>query len=433
MTVCVHGLGYIGLATAALFANEGHDVTGYDVDEAVRTRLREGNPDVGEPDLAAFVERALGDGLSVSDEPVPADYQMVCVPTPYDHAAGRAVLSSVEAASETIAGLVRPGDTVVVESTVPPGTTSGPVARRLATSELVPGEDLELVYTPETVLPGNTVMELRENDRIVGGVDRASTAAVRDLYEPAITGTIHEATDPTTAEFVKLAQNAARDVEIAYANSLALLADDHGVDVRGAIDLANSHPRVDVLDPGPGVGGHCLPVDPLFLGQDSDETTLVDAARAVNDRMPGHVVERLAGALGSLEDATIAVLGITYKGNVQDTRNSPGLAIARHLSEDAVEAAEAPTGGDAPTPRAATDGIDPAVDVRVFDPMLSVGSLEAAVAGVDAVVFAAAHDAFADLDPARVAAGLDRRVVVDPVDVLDRDQWRDHGFDVVTL
>jgi len=430
MTVCVHGLGYIGLATAALFANEGHEVTGYDVDESVRARLRAGDPDVGEPAFEAFVERALEGGLAVSDEPVPAEYHMVCVPTPYDHEGERAVLSAVEAASETIADLVRPGDTVVVESTVPPGTTTGPVARRLAASGLEPGADLKLGYTPETVLPGNTVTELRENDRIVGGVDRASTAAVRDLYGPVTSGRIHEAPDPTTAEFVKLAQNAARDVEIAYANSLALLADDYGVDARAALELANSHPRVDILDPGPGVGGHCLPVDPLFLGQDSAETTLIDAARAVNDRMPDHVVDRLATALGSLEGATVAVLGVTYKGNVRDTRNSPGLAIARRLSEDAVEA---PAGNDASTPRAATDGTGPAVDVRVFDPVLGVGSLADATVGADAVVLAAAHDAFADLDPDRVAAALDRQVVVDPVDLLEHNRWRGHGFDVVTL
>jgi nucleotide sugar dehydrogenase len=446
MKICVHGLGYIGLASAALFATDGHEVVGYDVDDRVTERLRAGDPDVSEPSFASFVERALDTNLVVGDDPVAADYHLVCVPTPYDQEREQAVLSAVEQATETVAGLVRRGDTVVIESTVPPGTTSNLVAGTLTTATLAPGEGIELGYTPETVMPGNTITELRTNDRIVGGVDAASTAAIRELYDPVTDGTIHTAPDPTTAEFVKLAQNAARDVEIAYANSLALLADDYGVDVRTAIELANSHPRVDLLDPGPGVGGHCIPIDPLFLGQESDETTLIDAARSINDRMPGHVVDRLGETLGSIDGANVAIFGITYKGDVRDTRNSPGLAIARRLSEDdaaleanAAEASE-PLDPDTETdpdypeqPRAATDGTAPAVDVRVYDPVLGVGRLDDAVGGADAVVLATAHEAFADLDPGRIGERVARRVVVDPLDLLDADRWTDHGFDVVTL
>jgi UDP-N-acetyl-D-mannosaminuronic acid dehydrogenase len=431
MTICVHGLGYVGLATAAHFANHGHSVVGFDTDDAVLARLRRGEPATGEAELEAYVEQALSDGLTVSDEPVPADYHLVCVPTPYDRGRGAADLRYVEAAARNVATQLREGDTVVLESTVPPGTTRGRFAGPLEEAGFDPGRDVELGYTPETILPGNTVTELRTNDRIVGGVDRRSTESITELYRPVTTGKVYPAPDTTTAEFVKLAQNAARDVEIAYANTLALVADDYGVDVRSAIALANNHPRVDILDPGPGVGGHCLPVDPLFLGRRSGETDLLDCARRINDRMPDHVVERLDDALGGLDGATVALLGLSYKGNVADTRNSPGLAILRRLTGEV-----APVRSSEVAVR--TDGSHPDVDVRVHDPRVTdapveLRSLKDAVDGADAVVLAAGHDEFAGLDPDPVGELLARRLVVDPIGLLDRDRWTNNGFEVVGL
>jgi len=424
MTVCVHGLGYVGISTAALFANHGHDVTGFDVDESIVSRLQRGESHVGEPALDAFVERALSGGLSASDHVVAADHHMVCVPTPFDDGADEADLTYVEAAGRNIAAELRPGDVVVLESTVPPGTTTGPFRRALEESGLVAGEDFHLAYSPETVMPGNTVSELRTNDRIVGGVDDDSTRVVAPLYDDVTEGEVHEAPCATAAEFVKVAQNAARDVEIAFANTLALVADDYGIDVRTAIELANEHPRVDVLDPGPGVGGHCLPFDPLFLRQGSDRTELVDAARAVNDRMPGYVVDKLLRALEGTRDPTVAVLGVAYKGNTADVRNSPGLEIARQLD------------GATTPPLSIADGGHPDVSVRIHDPhasdaTLALEPLADAIDGVDGIVVGAAHDEFASLDPERVGDAVDRRLVVDPVDVLDHDAWRQHGFEVI--
>ncbi|WP_435064313.1 nucleotide sugar dehydrogenase [Halobaculum sp. EA56] len=436
MRICVHGVGYVGLASAALFANDGHDVVGYDPDEETIERLRRGEPRTTEPAFAAFVEAALDAGLDPSHEPVPADCHVICVPTPYDAAAGAADLSYVEAAAGTVRDLLRPGDHVVVESTVPPRTTRDVVAPALAESGLVPGEDVSLAYCPETILPGNIAHELVHNDRIVGGIDDESADRTLELFDSCTEGAIHRAPDAATAEFAKLAQNAHRDVNVAFANEVARLARDYGVDSREAIALANVHPRVDVLSPGPGVGGHCLPVDPLFLGQNSDELDLLATARRVNDGMVGFVLELLEAALDGpdgLDGARVALLGVAYKGDVEDTRHSPGLRIADALSSP---------DGDRHAPRAMTaDGgpgrtIEGSVDVRLHDPHVEddrLVPLETALDGADAVVVATGHSEYGDLDPGSVADAVDGRVVLDCPNVLDGDAWRGAGFEYVRI
>jgi UDP-N-acetyl-D-mannosaminuronic acid dehydrogenase len=442
--ICVHGLGYVGLSTAALFANADHLVVGFDPSERVRASLAEGRPRVTEPELAAFVCRALdgageGDGrLTVSDEPVAADFHLVCVPTPYDDAAGHADLGYVESAARNIGRVLREGDVVVLESTVPPGTTEGPFRETIeAVSGLAAGEHFGLAFTPETVLPGNTVAELQSNARIVGGIDAGSREAVRALYGTAIDAERLSAPDCTTAEFAKLAQNASRDVAIAFANEMARVAGDYGIDARTAIGLANHHPRVDILSPGPGVGGHCLPVDPLFLKEGSDSVHLVEAARRVNDSMPAYVLELLDEALGGLDGRTVAVLGVAYKGNVSDTRNSPGLAIADLLGVALPEGIElhgraVPLASDGSGHGGPEEGISVRLtDPHVDDDSLDLLSLDTALDGADAAIVAAPHAEYADLDPARVAAH-GPRVVVDPFGMLAPERWAEAGVEVVT-
>jgi UDP-N-acetyl-D-mannosaminuronic acid dehydrogenase len=429
MRICVHGIGYIGLATAALFANNGHDVVGYDPNERLVEELRAGNPRTTEDELREYVRDALDAGLEPSNEVVEADCHVICVPTPYEHESKHADLSYVETSGRTVAEYLREGDMVILESTVPPGTTEEILAPILAASELTPGGDFSLAHCPETVLPGNITHELVHNDRIIGGVDEESADRTIALYEPLVEGDIHRAPDATTAEFVKLSQNAYRDVNVAFANELARVANDYSISSRDAIDLANVHPRVDVLDPGPGVGGHCLPIDPWFLGQFSDSLDLIAAARRVNDGMVDLVVELLAGELGPLDGASVAVLGVAYKGNVDDARHSPGLRLVERLTAtDAQEVAAAPDGGQ---------WVDD-VDVRVHDPHVEnddvdLMELDAALKGADAVVVAAGHDAFRDVDPADAAELMDGRVVVDGVSVLDGTAWRDAGFDYVEI
>lgn len=426
-TVCVHGLGYIGLPTAAMLAESGHDVVGYDVDEALLDTLERGETRVDEPGLEAVVERALSGSLSVTREVVPADYHLICVPTPLDDR-DRADLSYVEAAGEAVGDVLRRGDTVILESTVPPGTTVEVLGPLLERSGLDIGE-FSLAYSPETVLPGNVIEELRTNDRAVGGVDETSVEAATALYGSFIEGELRTMTDPTLAEFVKLIQNTYRDVNIALANELAMIAHDYGLDSREAISLANYHPRVDIHQPGPGVGGHCIPIDPLFLGQHSERLDLIARARAINDGMAEYVTDLLERHLGSIEGATIAVLGVAYKGNVADARESPGLRLADVLQRRARAAQTATgTGGSA----------GEAVDIRLHDPhvddqRLALAPLSEALSGADAAVLTTDHDEYAELDPATVAAHLDGELVVDAKAHLDAAAWEAAGVTVVRL
>ncbi len=423
-TVSVHGLGYVGLPTAALFANNGYTVYGIDTQPEKLERLRTDGADFQEAELNDYVDRVLGtDALHLRERPVASDYHLICVPTPFDHDQDAADLSYVRAAAEGIAPKLRPGDTVVVESTVPPGTTANVVGETLERNGDLLREAFNLAFCPETVLPGSILDELRGNDRIVGGIDDEATAAARDLFAGVVDGAIHTAPDAATAEFAKLAQNTHRDANIAIANELAKVARDHGVVPRPAFELANEHPRVDLLHPGPGVGGHCLPVDPLYLGQHSDHVALIEHARAVNDGMVYYVRDLLEDGLGSLADASIAVFGLAYKGNVADTRNSPATRFVETLGE--------------PTAKVATDGGEPAVDVRVHDPHVEEAGVDlrtesAALDGADALVFMTDHDEFTDLDPTTVAERMDDNVVVDARGLTD-ESWHEAGLDVRRL
>ena len=426
-SVCVHGLGYVGLPTAAMLANYDHEVLGYDVDEEVRDALRDGEVHLNEPGLRAFVTQALESGqLAITDEVVPAKYHVICVPTPFDEETKTADLTYVREAARAIASTLREGDTIVLESTVPPGTSVAELQPIFESSGLTAGDDFALVHCPETVLPGNIISELRENNRIVGGVNGVSTESAVRLYESFVGGDIRTTSDPTVAEFVKLIQNTYRDVNIALANEIARLAYDYGVDSREAIELANEHPRVDILQPGPGVGGHCLPVDPWFLGADSDELELIATARDVNDEMTAFVVDLLRSTVGDLADAKVAILGVAYKGNVADTRMSPGLRLARQLRrpETAQVAAD---GGEGTCPEVAVH------DPHVSNPALDLRDLESATEGADALVIATDHDEYTTLEPAHVSDRMAGDVLVDTRACLDAGTWRAAGFTVRTV
>lgn len=410
--ICVHGLGYVGLPTAAVLANSGYEVSGFDTDPNWRTKLEDRTFDIEEPDLDRFVRRALNDGLRVLSEPVTADFHIICVPTPYDRDLDRTDLSYVEAAAQGIAATLREGDAVVLSSTVPPGTTAGPVQSMLEQSGLSATVDFLLGYSPETVLPGNTLTELRENDRIVGTVGGRPADRVVALYDSFISGDIRTA-DATTAEFVKLIQNAYRDVNIAFANEVAKLAHEFGIASRSAIALANNHPRVDILDPGPGVGGHCIPIDPLFLRHGNDIPILVETARKVNDGMVGFVAELLTAALDDLKGATVTLLGVAYKGGVADTRLSPALALAARLADEGVETVKL---------------TDPYV--QEIDQEAEISPLEAALDGSDAAVLVTDHPEYGALSPRTFTERMDGHVLVDTRAMLDSDRWKAAGFDL---
>ena len=342
-SVCVVGLGYIGLPTAAMLAAVGHQVTGVDVNELVVTTVNAGRVHIVEPGLADLVQDGVRAGnLSATSAPVPSDVFIICVPTPFTEDAGMKIpdVSYVRAAAQSVLSVVKPGDLIVIESTCPVGTTE--LIRDELSGAGAPMDRIHLAYCPERVIPGRILDELRSNDRIVGGIDAASTATAEAFYRGFVAGSVFTTTS-RTAEMVKLVENSYRDVNIAFANEISVLCDHLEIDAWEVIGLANRHPRVDILQPGPGVGGHCIAVDPWFIvAKDPETSRLIRVAREVNDAKTSWVVEQvrtsaaqLASSLG--RPARVACLGLAYKPDVDDLRESPALRVATALADGGLE------------------------------------------------------------------------------------------------
>jgi len=344
--VCVIGLGYIGLPTASLLATKGFEVHGVDVNPRTVETINRAEIHIVEPDLDVLVRSAAQSGrLTASLDPAPADVFIIAVPTPLT-ADNRADLSHVEAATGTVAPYLAPSNLVILESTSPVGTTER-LGRRLAQLRpdltVAPGkptdarrhEPVYVAHCPERVLPGKILEELVRNDRVVGGLGAASTARARDFYRSFVAGEIVE-TDARTAEMAKLTENAFRDVNIAFANELSMLCEKFGVDVWKLIEIANHHPRVNILRPGPGVGGHCIPIDPWFIVESAGEAPLLRAAREVNRAKTRYVVQKVERLASQLEMPVIACLGLAYKNDVDDLRESPSMEVVRSLADSGV-------------------------------------------------------------------------------------------------
>jgi UDP-N-acetyl-D-mannosaminuronic acid dehydrogenase len=328
--VCVIGLGYIGLPTATVLASRGYDVRGVEINPRVVEIINAGHAHVVEPDLDLLVRAAVQTGkLKAHATPAPADIFIICVPTPTNerHAPD---LKFVDAAAETICSVLKPGNLVILESTSPPGTTER-IAEIVARKSGLRPPQLMFAHAPERVLPGKILREVVENDRVIGGIDDASTQACAAFYQTFVSGELH-LTDCRTAETVKLVENAYRDVNIAFANELSMFADRMNLDVWEVIRLANRHPRVNILNPGCGVGGHCIAVDPWFLVSAAPEMTrLIKTSREVNTRKPRWVVERVCAHANKFKHPTIACLGLAYKPDIDDLRESPAVEIVEEL------------------------------------------------------------------------------------------------------
>jgi len=389
-SICVVGLGYIGLPTAAVFANRGIKVHGVDVRADVVAIINKGKIHIEEPGLDVAVHAAVSSGnLRASTRPQPADAFILAVPTPFKE--GRQPdLQFVDAATESIAPVVQKGNLVILESTSPPGTTERVAAILAAKTRLKPG-DLLFAHCPERVLPGRTMEELISNDRIIGGLTPEAGQRARDLYSIFAVGQLL-LTNARTAELTKLVENSYRDVNIAFANELSVICEKLGVSVWETIALANHHPRVKILSPGPGVGGHCIAVDPWFIvAMAPAEAKLIRAAREVNDAKPHFVASRILALASKVNAgrAEVLLLGLTYKPDVDDFRGSPSLEIARDLTARLDN-------------RVAVHDPFLTKDSRAREGLHVAAELDKALARAKVVALLVDHKPYKELDPARL-------------------------------
>lgn len=411
--LCVFGLGYIGLPTACLFATHGYQVIGIDTNREVLGEISRGKIPFREPGLEELLQNTLtSNSLTVKIEPEAADVFIIAVPTPLDKETRMANLRFVQQAAKSIIGYLRRGNMVVLESTVPPGTSQKLLLPILEESGLKGDGDFHLGYCPERALPGNTIYEIIHNDRLIGGINKQSAERARELYSCFVEADFY-LTNLWTAEIVKLMENTYRDINIALANEFAQIAEENGVNIWEAIELANKHPRVDILKPGPGVGGHCLAIDPWFLSGNSARSRIIALAREINDAMPGHVLNLVKELVKGIKRATITVLGVAYKGDVDDTREAPALIFIK-LAE--------------------SEGYG----IKVHDPLVrkleyNLCPLEESVRDSDCLVVFTDHSQFKKIDPVKIATLMRTKNLVDTHNLLEHERWREAGFSVTVL
>lgn len=403
-TVCVIGLGYIGLPTAAVLAQAGKTVIGVDIKQDNVDAINAGQVPFVEEGLEAVLAGVVAQGkLSAQLETPAADAYIVSVPTPFkgDHEAD---LSYIEAAARGIAPQLKGGELVVLESTAPPGATEHMAevileARPEFTNEPNLANSLYFSHAPERVLPGRIMIEMVENDRIIGGLTPEAAEMNKELYASFCNGELL-LTDVRTAEMAKLTENAFRDVNIAFANELSMIADNQGIDVWELIELANHHPRVNILQPGPGVGGHCIAVDPWFIvSADREFSNLIRTAREVNDSKPALVLDKVLQKADKFKNPVVAALGIAFKANIDDLRESPSkdiaVALADRLPEGQVLVVE--------------PNIDELPGEFTGKSNVELVGFEEAVGRADIVLIMVDHDPFKEFD----RSTLQEKVVID--------------------
>lgn len=409
-TVSMIGLGYIGLPTAAVIASHGVKVIGVDVNQQAVETINSGRIHIVEPDLDALVHEVVKQGkLEATTQATQADAYLIAVPTPFkgNHEPD---LSYVEAAARSVAKVLKKGNLVILESTSPVGTTEQIAAwmaeeRTDLSFPQQAGEaaDINVAYCPERVLPGKVIQELVENDRVIGGMTEVCAKRAQMLYKIFVKGECL-ITNARTAEMCKLTENSFRDVNIAFANELSLICDELKINVWDLVKLANHHPRVNILQPGPGVGGHCIAVDPWFIVDSAPESArIIRTARLVNDSKPGFVIGKVIEAVGGLKNPVIACLGLAFKPDIDDLRESPALEITRNLAERKLGRIIA---------------VEPNIDVlpKKLMGQVELMDLEKAFEIADVIVILVDHQQFLRVDWSTVS----KSIIVDTKGVLSR-------------
>ncbi|QUH22627.1 nucleotide sugar dehydrogenase [Methanobacterium alkalithermotolerans] len=416
--IAIYGLGYIGLPTAALFATSGLKVTGVARNKKRLELINQGKSPIEEPGLDELVAKAVSmENLKATDKgeasAEEADVMIVIVPTPMDKFK-RADLDAVKSTCKTISKGLKKGNLVIIESTVPQGTCQNIVIPILEESGLKAGDDFGVAYTPERAIPNNTLYEMTHNARVIGGIDDESADMAITLYQRITEGEIIKVSNLITAETVKLIENTFRDVNIALANEIAMICEGIGVDAIEAINTANHHPRVNIHTPGPGVGGHCLAIDPYFIVETAEEhgmeAPIIRTCRNTNEGMPNHVTKLIIDALTeagkNLRDSTIGILGVAYKGNVDDARETPAEPLIRILKEKGAD----------------VYAHDPLVSDNQIEDLGAIPSDYEVALGCDCVVLVTEHDFYKDIRPEMIK----NKVFVCTRSILNLDDYKNN-------
>ena len=401
-------MGYIGLPTATMFSCYGHKVIGVDVNEKVVNNINKGKIIIEEPNLEEIVEDVVKKGnLIASISPKESDVFIISVPTPIKDDK-TSDMSYVISATKSIVKYLKEGNIVVLESTSPVGTTEEVVKPIIEESGLKVGRDIMLGYCPERVIPGKIIYELKNNDRVIGGIDKKSAEEIRKIYKTIVDGNIY-LTDCKTAELCKLMENTYRDVNIALSNELLLICDKLNINVWEVIEYSNKHPRVNLHTPGPGVGGHCLAVDPWFIIEKEPElSNIIKSSRLLNDSMPEYVYNKIDKILQKDKSKKITILGITYKANTDDMRESPIIKLIDKLLKNNY-------------------------NVKVFDPyikdfQISCQSILEACKDSDLLILGVNHDYFKNLPLDEIKTTMKGNLILDTRNFLDKEEVEKSGF-----
>lgn len=406
--ICIVGLGYIGLPTSTMFSCYGHKVIGVDVNENVVNNINKGKIIIEEPNLEELVEDVVKKGnLIASTSPKESDVFIISVPTPIKDDK-TSDMSYVISATKSIVKYLKKGNIVVLESTSPVGTTEEVVKPIIEESGLKVGRDIMLGYCPERVIPGKIIYELKNNDRVIGGIDKKSAEEIRKIYKTIVDGNIY-LTDCKTAELCKLMENTYRDVNIALSNELLLICDKLNINVWEVIEYSNKHPRVNLHTPGPGVGGHCLAVDPWFIIEKEPElSNIIKSSRLLNDSMPQYVYNMVDKILQKDKSKKITILGITYKANTDDMRESPIINLMNKLLKNNY-------------------------NVKVFDPyvkdfQINCHNILEACKDSDLLILGVNHDYFKNLPWNEIKATMKSNIILDTRNFLNKEEVEKLGF-----